>query len=203
MATKDARIDAYIAKSADFAQPILTEIRKRVHAACPDIVEAIKWGMPHFMYQQKILCGMAAFKAHCALGFWQRDVLKIEGSERNAMGDFGRITTLKDLPPARQFASVVKDAMKNIDAGTDKPAVKKAVVRHDPKSIVAPEDLAAAMKKNRAAQKTWDGFSYSHRKDYAEWISEAKREETRVKRVAEAVANMAEGKARNWKYERC
>jgi uncharacterized protein YdeI (YjbR/CyaY-like superfamily) len=203
MATIDPRIDAYITKAPDFAKPILLEVRRRVHAACPDVVETIKWGMPHFLHSHKILCGMGAFKAHCALGFWQRDVLKIEGSERSAMGDFGRITSVKDLPPARQFATIVKQAAKNIDAGTDKPAVKKAAVRRDPSSIVAPDDLAAALKKNRAAQKTWDGFSYSHRKEYVEWVTEAKREETRKKRIGEAVANMAEGKSRNWKYERC
>ncbi len=203
MATVDPRIDAYIAKAPDFAKPILLEIRKRVHAAFPDVVETIKWSMPHFTHAGKIVCGMAAFKAHCALGFWQRDVLQIEGGERSAMGDFGRITSLKGLPPARKFSAIIKDAVKNIDAGTDKPAVKKAVGRRDPNSIAAPDDLAAALKKDRAALKTWDGFSYSHRKDYVEWITEAKREETRTKRIAEAVANMADGKSRNWKYERC
>ena len=202
MAVIDPRIDAYIAKSADFAQPILLEIRKRVHASHPNVVEGIKWGFPHFMYEQKILCSMAAFKAHCALGFWQRDVLKIAGGERSAMGDFGRITSLKELPPARQFATLIKEAAKNIDAGTDKPEVEKATTRRDPTSVVAPDDFAAALKKSRAAQKVWDGFSYSQRKEYVEWITEAKRDETRTKRIVEAVATIAEGKSRNWKYER-
>jgi uncharacterized protein YdeI (YjbR/CyaY-like superfamily) len=198
----DPRIDAYIKKSADFAQPILLEIRKRVHAGHPDVVEAIKWGFPHFMYQQKILCSMAAFKAHCALGFWQRDVLQIEGGERSAMGDFGRLTSVKDLPPARQFTMLIKEAAKNIAAGTDKPVVKKAPARREPGSVVPPDDFAAALKKNRAAQKIWDGFSYSQRKEYVDWIVDAKRDETRTKRITEAVATVAEGKSRNWKYER-
>jgi hypothetical protein len=118
-------VDAYIGRAAAFAQPILMEVRSHVHAACPRAVETIKWGFPHFTYNGKIVCSMAAFKAHCAVGFWQRDVLKIAGSERTPMGDFGRVTRLQDLPTRRAFASLIKTAIKNIDKVTDKPVAKK------------------------------------------------------------------------------
>ncbi len=196
-------MDAYIGRAAAFAQPILMEVRSHVHAACPRAVETIKWGFPHFTYNGKIVCSMAAFKAHCAVGFWQRDVLKIAGSERTPMGDFGRVTRLQDLPTRRAFASLIKTAIKNIDKVTDKPVAKKAVVRRDPDSVFAPNDLLSSLKHNRAAQKIWDGFSYSHRKEYVEWITEAKRPETRARRVSDAVSMMATGQSKNAKYERC
>ncbi len=201
--TADARVDAYIQRAAEFAQPILVEVRSRVHQACPQVVETIKWGFPHFTHNGKIVCSMAAFKAHCAVGFWQRDVLKIAGSDRTAMGDFGRVTRLQDLPTKRAFAALIKTAVKNIDDGTDKPVAKKAVVRRDPDSIAAPDDLLSAIKRNRAAQKNWDGFSYSHRKEYVEWITKAKRPETRARRISEAVTMMEAGQSKNGKYERC
>src|SRR6187402_3013263 len=99
----DPRIDAYIAKSAAFAQPILVRLRELVHAACPDVEESIKWGMPHFLHGGKLLCGMAAFKAHCAFGFWQGRAVLGEEADDAAMGQLGRITTLAQLPSATRM----------------------------------------------------------------------------------------------------
>lgn len=201
----DARVDAYIAKSAPFAQPILNEIRARVHKACPHAVETIKWSMPHFMYQDKILCGMAAFKAHCALGFWRSGTVDASAQRSGAMGDFGRLTSTKDLPAARDFSRMVKAAMAHIDSGAPRVPTQRATAptRQDPASMVAPDDLAAAIAKSKAAQKTWQSFSWSARKDYVEWITDAKRAETRATRVLEAARWIAEGKKRHWKYEAC
>ncbi len=200
MATIDKRVDDYMAKSADFAKPILIEIRARVHKACPEAVETIKWGFPHFVYREKILCSMAAFKAHCALGFWQADVLKIDATTTRAMGDFGRLMTLKDLPTARQFSALVKQAMQHIDAGTARRAPTKKAI---PKALVTPDDFHAAIVKNKVASGVWGDFSHTKQKDYIDWINEAKREATRLARIQQAVEWIAEDKGRNWKYERC
>ncbi len=90
MASKDPRIDAYIAKSADFAQPILKHLRKVVHAGCPKVEETLKWSMPHFDYKG-VMCGMAAFKAHCVFGFWKESLIFDSGKapEKTAMRSFG------------------------------------------------------------------------------------------------------------------
>jgi uncharacterized protein YdeI (YjbR/CyaY-like superfamily) len=199
MGTTDPRVDAYIAKAAPFAHPILEHLRQAVHAACPQVEETIKWGMPNFMYGGKILANMAAFKAHCAFGFWRRDSGDTDkGGE--AMGQFGRIESVKDLPPKAGFAKLVKAQMALIDSGEGaRPAPK----REAKPPAETPPDLAAALKKNAAARKTWDAFAPSHKRDYVEWIVEAKREETRAKRLAQTLEQLAEGKKRNWKYENC
>lgn len=200
MPQKDPRVDAYIAKSQPFARPILTEIRKRVHAACPAVEETLKWGMPSFLYKG-ILCGMAAFKAHCTFGFWHKAMqgkVKARGGQE-AMGQCGRMTSVKDLPSKALFAKLVKEAMALADAGI--PAIVRSKTKKPPPKT--PVDLAAALARNRRAAETFEAFAPSCRREYVEWITEARREETRAKRVATAVAWMAEGKKRNWKYERC
>ena len=202
MPQRDPRIDAYIANAAPFAQPILMRIREAVHAASPAIAETIKWSSPHFLYHG-MLCSMAAFKQHAAFGFW-KGKLVVGDDGRNveeAWGQFGRLTSLDDLPPKKALTAYVKKAMALNDAGVKSPTrTKRATPRPAAK---VPDDLAAALKKNRKAASTFDGFSPSHRREYIEWITEAKREATRASRLATAIEWLAEGKSRNWKYENC
>ena len=197
--TRDPRIDAYIARQADFARPILEHLRAAVHAACPDAEETLKWSMPHFMYKGQMLAGMAAFKAHATFGFWRaKEVLGETGAEREAMGQFGRIASVDDLPPPDMLAALVRQAMAVTEQGRT-PRPKK-----QPKpEAETPADLASALAANDAARATFDGFPPSCRREYVEWVVEAKRPETRARRVAQAVEWMAEGKRRNWKYESC
>jgi uncharacterized protein YdeI (YjbR/CyaY-like superfamily) len=200
MSKKDPRVDAYIKKSAAFAQPILTHLRACVHANCKDASETIKWGMPFFMNGEKILCHMAAFKAHCAFSFWEGMRLPIDaatGKKEKAMGQFGRIASLTDLPGDKEMARLIKAAIKLSEADALEPARAKPVTE---KKLDVPDDLKQALKKNKKALATFDAFSYSNKKEYAEWITEAKTEATRLKRLAQAIELMAEGKVRNWKY---
>jgi uncharacterized protein YdeI (YjbR/CyaY-like superfamily) len=198
MATKDSRIDAYIAKSAVFAKPILKHLRNAVHAGCPGVVETIKWSMPHFDYKG-MMCGMAAFKQHCAFGFWKADLIldRGEGAEKSGMGSFGCIRSLGDLPNEKTLIGYVKKAAALNEAGV------KAAGRMQPKKrepLPMPADFTTALKQNARARQTFDKFSPSHRREYIEWITEAKREETRKARLAKSLTWLAEGKARNWKY---
>ncbi len=200
----DPRIDAYIQRSAPFAQPVLRHLRKLVHEACPEAEETIKWGMPSFLHAGKILCGMAAFKGHCTFGFWhrqmRREVANLAGQRGDAMGSFGRITGLSDLPPARTMLGYLRKAAK-LNA-SEEPA-RSRTARKPARSLRVPDDLAAALSRKPSAAATFKGFSPSHRNEYVEWITEAKRDETRAKRLETAVGWIAEGKPRNWKYEKC
>ncbi len=200
MGTKDPRIDAYIAKSAAFARPILTHIRKLVHANCPEVTETIKWSMPHFEYKGGIFCGMAAFKAHCTFGLWLGVLLKIESKLDKAMGQFGCITSLTELPSDAEIGRIIKAAMKLHDAGVKSPTRTKPVGK---KELVVPDYFLAALKKNKKAFATFESFSPSKQREYVEWITEAKMDATRDKRLAQAVEWMREGKVRNWKYVNC
>lgn len=198
MATRDPRVDEYIAKAQPFAKPILTHIRKVVHAACPGVEETMKWSMPHFDYRG-MLCSMAAFKAHCAFGFWNASLLKDSGipaRSADAMGQFGRITSLADLPPDRVLASLVKRAASLNDEGVKVPRRRVA-----PKApVVVPDDFLAALKKNRKARDTFDAFPPGHRREYIDWIEDAKADATRQRRLATSIEWLAAGKGRNWKY---
>ena len=197
MGTRDPRVDAYIARSAEFARPILSHLREIVHSACPEVEETLKWSAPHFMYRG-MLAGMSAFKAHCAFGFWKGSLVTggDGGVEAQAMGQFGRITSLDDLPPRRVIIGYVKQAMKLNEEGVKTPKRRKT-----PKTEpLMPAELAAALAKNAKARATFEAFSPSHQREYVEWIAEAKGEETRQRRLANALEWMAEGKARNWKY---
>lgn len=201
MPTLDPRIDAYIEKSADFAQPILRHIRSMVHQHCPDASETIKWSMPHFEYKGSIFCNFAAFKQHCALGFWLGSLLEIDSKSQKAMGNFGRITSLDDLPSNKEFSSLLQAAKELHDSGAKLPA--RAKPKTDQKELEIPTEFLNALKKNKAAYATFDAFSYSNKKEYVSWYCEAKTEATREKRLAQAIEWMAEGKRRNWKYENC
>jgi uncharacterized protein YdeI (YjbR/CyaY-like superfamily) len=200
MGTKDERVDAYIARSAGFARPILKHLRKVVHAGCPGVEEAIKWGFPHFLYKG-MLCSMASFKEHCSFGFWKGSLLEDDGTlekvGRTAMGHLGRITTIADLPAEKVLLQYVRQAMALNDQGVKVPSRPKP--RGD-RTLEVPGDFMAALRANRKALATFNGFSYSHRKEYVEWVSEAKRDETRRRRLETAIGWLAEGKARNWKY---
>ena len=198
MAGKDPRIDAYIAKSAEFAKPILKYLRKIVHAGCPNAEETMKWSMPHFDYKG-VMCGMAAFKHHCVFGFWKESLIfdQTKAAVKTAMGSFGCITSLADLPSEKTLIGYVKKAAALNEAGIKAPDRIKPTKRE---AIAVPDYFAAALKKNARAGKAFEGFSPSHRREYLEWITEAKREETRNQRLATSIAWLAEGKARNWKY---
>jgi len=170
-----------------------------VHTACPDVEEALKWSAPHFSYRG-MLCHMAAFKQHCAFGFWKAALVTPDDRNAEAMGNFGRIASLADLPPRRTIEGYVRKAMQ-LNEDDVKPARPKGVAPKPPPAL--PDDLAAALAKNKKAAATYEAFSPSGRREYVEWITEAKRAETRVKRVQQAVEWMAEGKPRNWKYQDC
>ena len=200
MGTKDPRIDAYIAKSAEFAKPILTHIRKLVHANCPEVTETLKWSMPHFEYKGGIFCGMAAFKAHATFGFWLGELLKIESKLDKGMGQFGRITSRADLPGDKEFAGLIKAAVKLHDEGAKAPVRAKTA---DKKTLVVPDYFMAAVKKNKKALATFESFSPSKKKDYVDWVTGAKTDATRDKRLTQAVEWMSEGKVRSWKYLTC
>ena len=199
MPTVDPRVDAYIEKSADFAKPILRHIRRLVHKACPDIQETMKWSFPHFDHKGTV-CSMASFKQHCALGFWKQSLMEQDAfpAEKTAMGSFGRITSVKDLPPDKVMVALIHQAVELNEKG-----IKVAKKPVDKKELVVPADLTKALSKNKTAKTAFDKFSYSHKKEYVQWIEEAKTEPTRNKRLATTVEWLSEGKSRNWKYEAC
>jgi uncharacterized protein YdeI (YjbR/CyaY-like superfamily) len=202
MGTKDPRVDAYIAKAQPFAQPILKHIRNVVHGGCPGVQETIKWSHPHFDYKG-IFAGMASFKRHCTFGFWKGALLKgkvkgVPAGGDDAMGQFGRITSMADLPDEKTLTNIVKAAAKLNDDNVPVPRAK-------PKArppIKVPPYFTAALKKNKKAFAAFEAFPPSHRREYLEWITEAKTIETREKRLATAMEWIAQGKGRNWKYER-
>lgn len=200
MPQTDERVDKYIQKMQPFAKEILEHIRKIVHNACPDCNETIKWSFPHFEYKGQ-LCYMSGFKEHCAFGFWKRKVMpdpdkifKEEGS--GGMGDLGYIRSKKDLPPARILTKYIKTAMKLNEAGIKIEKTKAA--KAPPQT---PGYFLAALKKNKQAEKNYHSSSDSMKREYIEWITEAKTEPTRLKRMATSIEWLAENKGRNWKYE--
>jgi len=200
MGSRDPRVDAYVERAAEFARPILRHLREVVHGACPDVVETIKWGHPQFEYKGPF-CGMAAFKAHAAFGFWKHALVVPDdgGKAKGGMWAFGRLTAVADLPSKAVLARYVKKAMGLNDEGI-KVVRRKAGPK---KPMRTPRELEAALAKHAKARATYEAFSPSHRREYAEWIGEAKRPETRQRRVDTAIEWLAEGKARNWKHERC
>ncbi len=202
MGKKEKVIDAYITKSADFAKPVMKHIRELVHKTCPDVEEKMKWSFPHFDYKGEMMCSMAAFKQHAVFGFWKAPLMKdpvlVENARSEvAMGHLGRITSLKDLPSNKKMIAWIKEAMKLNEQGI-KVAKPKSTEK---KEMVVPDYFAKALSKNKKAKQVFDNFAYSHRKEYLQWITEAKTEETRNKRMATALEWMSEGKGRNWKYE--
>jgi len=203
MGTRDPRIDAYIAKSAPFAKPVLRHLRGLVHKGCPGVRETIKWGFPHFEHHG-VLCSMASFKQHCTFGFWKGKLLAGPGRgalqpSDGAMGQFGRITSVSDLPGDRVLLGLVKKAAALNERGVKLPARPRAPGE---RKLQVPTYFLSALRKNPRALATFRGLSYSHQKEYVEWITEAKGEDTRRRRLETAVAWLAEGRARNWKYAR-
>jgi uncharacterized protein YdeI (YjbR/CyaY-like superfamily) len=202
-AKKDSRMDAYIASAPDFAKPILNHLRELVHAGCPDVEETMKWSRPHFLHNG-LLCGMSAFKHHCGFGFWLGEMVLGEqgkGSAQNdGMGHFGRITSLADLPGDKEMLAFIKKAVELNDSGAKRPAAPRTTGNGE---LTVPGYITAALKKNAKARAAFEGFSYSHKKEYVEWITEAKREETRQKRIETMLTWLAQGKSRNWKYANC
>jgi uncharacterized protein YdeI (YjbR/CyaY-like superfamily) len=203
------KVDAYIDRAKPFAMPILLHFRALIHKACPDVEETIKWSMPFFEYRGKILGNMAAFKEHCSFNLWGQEinavltgdnVVKTEG-----MGKFGRIATVKDLPPDKQMLSWLRQAAAFIESGnyTSPIAARKTAAKPPKEAIEAPSEFTTALKKNKQAATTFAAFSPSCQREYLEWIAEAKRPETRNKRITTAIEWIAEGKQRHWKYQNC
>jgi hypothetical protein len=191
---KDPRIDAYIAKSRPFAQPILAAIREVFHEAVPDLQEDIKWGVPAFVYKGKNLGGMAAFKAHAAL------MIAYAGRVGEGMGGYGKIASLDELPPKQELIAQIRQGAAEIDAGKKPEWSKQSPAKP---ALPVPQDMAAALKANSAAQVVFESFTAAQRRDYIEWITSAKADATREKRLVQAIEWIAEGKRRNWKYEKC
>ncbi len=202
MSENDPRIDSYISKSAAFAQPILKHLRGLVHKACPGVEETIKWSFPHFDYKGS-MCSMASFKNHCAFGFWKGAIMNdsdgvIHEQGNSGMGSLGKIASLKDLPKDKTLIAYIKEAVQLNEEGVKLPPRKKT----EQKDLLVPAGLAAALGKNKKAQSVFEAFSPSHKREYIEWITEAKTEATREKRIESAIEMMTEGKTRNWKYVR-
>ncbi|MCX6928778.1 MAG: YdeI/OmpD-associated family protein [Verrucomicrobia bacterium] len=200
MGKRDPRVDAYIAKSAGFAQPILNHLRELVHRGCPEVEETLKWSMPSFVYKG-LLCGMAAFKQHATFGFWKHELVFGKTGEKEGMGQFGRITSLKDLPAQKVLLGYIRKAVALNEAGIKAPASTRPKPG-EKRALAVPQYLVAALKKNKTAQANFENFSYSHKKEYVEWLTGAKREDTRQKRLQTALAWISEGKLQNWKYIR-
>ena len=197
---KNKLVDAYIEKAQPFAQPILQHLRKLIHNACADVEEKIKWGMPSFEYNG-LMCGIASFKQHCILNFWKASLmsdplLMLNAKSETSMGHFGKITSLKDLPSDKKLKVYIKEAMRLNEEG-----IKVVKAKHtNNKELIVPDKILKAIKKNNTAYKTFEAFSASNKKEYIYWITEAKTETTKEKRLAQAIEWMAEGKPRNWKY---
>jgi uncharacterized protein YdeI (YjbR/CyaY-like superfamily) len=193
MATKDARVDAYIAKANDFAKPILTRIRAAVHKGHPAVTETIKWGVPAYVDERGIVCMTAAFKHHCAWVFWT--------GRKPASTDlkpFRRITSAEELPDRRAMVAMVKEAASQRDGGPKTSAAPRRTAR----PVRVPPYFMSALKKNRKALAAFEGFPPSHKREYVDWIDSAKTDETRQRRMATAIEWIASGKSRNWKYQR-
>lgn len=195
---RDPRVDAYIAGRNDFARPILAHLRDLIHGHVPAVEETIKWSMPFFTYKGQLLANMAAFKEHAAFGFWDRLGLAT-GKEGDAMGQYGRLTDIATLPPDAVLLGRLDQAIAKIDAG-EKP---RRPVRGARPEAEVPVALAEALAKDPAAAANWNAFSPSCRREYCQWVAEAKRDETRAKRVAQTIDQTRTGKKLNWKYENC
>jgi len=197
--SRDPRIDAYVAKAQPFAQPILEHVRTRVHAVLPDVEETVKWSMPAYTLGGKIVLITAAFKAHLALNFWRGQELRGDGANTDAMGQFGKIKSLADLPPDKELDRLIREAA---ELAKSAPAPRKT--KHAPKPApgLHPE-FAAALAKAPQARAVLDSFPPSAQRDYFEWIAEAKQDATRQKRIATAIEWLGEGKRRHWKYQNC
>lgn len=203
------KVDAYVAKAAPFAQPVLAHLRGLIHKACPDVTEEMKWSRPFFLHGGVILCNVSAFKQHCSFGFWGAEIGKVLRAggviQDGGMGSLGRITSVTDLPSDKAMLGYIREAAALIDSGQGENRIVAArrVVKAPKATIEPPGAFMIALKKNKPASKNFDGFSPSCKREYVEWIVDAKRDETRNRRIAQAVEWIAEGKQRNWKYQGC
>ena len=196
MKNSSSQFDAYMARSAPFAQPILKKLRTLFHRACPQIEETIKWGHPHFEYKG-VVAGVAAFKAHVSFGFWKEKLLSDpHGLFAGESSKWARLTDVAELPSDEVLLAYIREAVELNERGVKRPQPKKP--RKAPPEV--PADLRAALAKNPKARATFEAFSPSHQREYIEWLTEAKTEATRQKRLGTAIEWMAEGKPRNWKY---
>ena len=197
--TREPRIDAYIARAAPFAKPILEKVRERVHVAAPEAEEAVKWGAPGFTVDGKILLIMAAFKQHAALNFWRGQEIGDGAPKAGAMGQFGKLTSIDDLPSDVELDDLIREA-----AALAKTAPAPRKVKHEPKgSAELHPEFAKGLERNPSAKAMLDGFPPSAQREYLEWIAEAKQDATRTKRIATAIEWLSEGKRRHWKYQNC
>jgi len=195
--SRNPKFDEYISSSADFAKPILTHLRKLIHSASPDIEETIKWGMPHFEYKG-VICSMAAFKEHCAFGFWKEGLIpgmKQYIKKAEAMGSWGRIQSLEGLPPDEDIIKFIRTAIELNEKG-----IKVEKEKRTKPELKAPDYFLKALKANKKALKTYENFSPGNKREYIEWILEAKTEKTREERLKTAVDWISKGKVRLWKY---
>jgi uncharacterized protein YdeI (YjbR/CyaY-like superfamily) len=205
----DPRVDKYIAKSRPFAQPILLHLRELVHKACPGVVETMKWSRPFFEYKGVILGNMSAFNQHCSFGFWGEEISAVLREAKvlqpDAMGSLGRLTSVEDLPARKQMLGLLRQAVSFIDSGqyTSPIAARNRVVKAPVPTPKAPLEFTKALKANKKASAAFADFSPSCKREYIEWIADAKRPETRDKRIATAVEWISEGKQRQWKYQNC
>jgi uncharacterized protein YdeI (YjbR/CyaY-like superfamily) len=205
----DPKVDLYIAKTRPFAQPILEHLRELVHKACPEVVETIKWSRPFFEYKGVILGNMSAFKEHCSFGFWGEEISAVlrdaKVLQANAMGSLGKLTSVADLPAKKQMLDLLRQAKAFIDQGeyTSPIAARNKVVKAPAAAPETPPEFTKALKANKKAAAVFAAFSPSCKKEYVEWITDAKRTETRDKRIATAIEWISEGKQRNWKYQNC
>lgn len=202
MGQRSKQVDLYILKSKPFAIPILEHLRDMIHDCSDEIEEAMKWSFPHFLYKGN-LCHMASFKEHCAFGFWKGTIMKdpkgiLNPLGKTAMGHLGRISDVRDLPSGPVLKTYIKQAMLLNDKGIELPK-KPAITTNE---LVVPKEFAKALKQDKKADEVFKKFSPSHKKEYIEWINEAKREETRLRRIETAIEWISEGKGKNWKYER-
>ncbi|WP_428071186.1 YdeI/OmpD-associated family protein [Chryseobacterium gambrini] len=196
------KVDEYIEKSQDFAKPILNYIRETVHEFCPDAEEAIKWKFPTFLYKGKILCSMVAFKQYCSMGFWLHDEMTSlkefeTEAEKTNMFSLGKITETENLPSKPQLKKMIVEAMELTDMGV---TLKKATPSKTETEV--PDYFQNALNENKKALEIFKKASPSFRKEYINWIAEAKTESTRNKRMDQALEWISEGKGRNWKYEK-
>jgi uncharacterized protein YdeI (YjbR/CyaY-like superfamily) len=203
---RDPRVDDYIDQAAAFARAPLEHVREAMHAALPDVTEAIKWSHPFYLLDGKPFANMAAFKAHCSLGFWKggRPVAEeAAGARDQAMGQFGRIESLADLPKAAALRKVIVDARAAWLAEKAEKASAPPAPKAKREAPALPDDLAAALRAQRGARPKYDAFTPSQQREYVDWIVEARREATRASRIVQAVEWIAEGKTRHWKYQDC
>ena len=207
--TTNPKVDTYLAKVQPFAHPILEHLRELVHKACPEVEETIKWSRPFFEYRGAILCNMSAFKEHCSFGFWGEEIGAVlreaQALRPGAMGSLGRITSLKDLPSDKLMLGWIRQAAAFVDSGqyTSPIAARNKVVKSPKAATEMPAELASALQRNKKASAAFAAFSPSCKREYIDWIADAKRAETRDKRIATALEWIAEGKQRNWKYQNC